>query len=125
MLAHEPRTARAMALPMGRGTPLPTTWTLPSTVNGESSRVYLQFEPASEKEIDAYHKTKNPIWSWFVRPVLGLAIVALAIIGGLRVAVSFKAGIQLAIAQFTHVFPADHEPKYFHQGAFARLGPPR
>ena len=53
--------------------------------HGQSSRVYLQFEPATEKELDGYHQTKKPLGSWIVRAVMGLIAVALVIIGGLRV----------------------------------------
>lgn len=53
--------------------------------HGESSRIYLQFEPASEKEIEAYHQAKNPVWHWFIRPAIGLVVLALTIIGALRV----------------------------------------
>ncbi|MBL9204695.1 MAG: hypothetical protein JNN01_06400 [Opitutaceae bacterium] len=53
--------------------------------HGQSCRVYLQFEPATERELDEYHKTKNSPWSWFIRPALGLLVVSLTIIGGLSV----------------------------------------
>jgi hypothetical protein len=52
--------------------------------HGASSRIYLQFEPATGEEIDALHTPRNAIWGVLIRPALGLLIGVLAIIGAAR-----------------------------------------
>lgn len=49
-----------------------------------SSRIYLQFEPASADEIDVLHASESAFWRLLIRPVIGLSVVILAIIGAAR-----------------------------------------
>jgi hypothetical protein len=51
--------------------------------HGESSRVALQFEAASEAEMDAFHRPSAA--HRFLRPVLRLGWAALGIVGAIRV----------------------------------------
>lgn len=67
----------------GRHAPLVSHYA--TEAHGQSSRVYLEFETASDHELDEYHKAKNPVWSSFVRPALGLLVAAFTILGGLQV----------------------------------------
>jgi hypothetical protein len=53
--------------------------------HGKSSRVYLQFEPASESELDDLHKNKGTLRSGVFSCALMVVVILFAILGVLSV----------------------------------------